>query len=58
MGQPQGVEMIVELPGFQQAKRGTARSGGEEIVTARIDAQTWIHAGPLVWLRRGTGHRG
>ena len=39
MGRPHGVEMIVELPGFQQAKRGTSRSGGEEIVTARIDAQ-------------------
>jgi len=40
MGRPQGVEMIVDLPGFQQATKGPARKVGEELVTARIDAQT------------------
>jgi len=40
MGRPQGVEMIVELPGFQNANRGRSRNAGEELVTARIDAQT------------------
>jgi hypothetical protein len=39
MGRPQGVEMIVELPGFQNANRGRSRNVGEELVTARIDAQ-------------------
>jgi hypothetical protein len=40
MGRPQGVETIAELPGFQNANRGQARNSGEEIVTARIDAQS------------------
>ncbi len=42
MGQPQGVETIVELPGFQGVRSGgtaSDRRPGEEIVTARIDAQ-------------------
>ena len=48
MGRPQGVEMIAELPGFQSANRGPSRNAGEEIVTARIDAQTRIRC-PARW---------
>ncbi len=40
MGRPLGVEMIAELPGFQAAAKGSPRSGGVEIVTARIDPQS------------------
>ncbi len=36
LGRPQGVETMVELPGFKVAARGPA-SGVEELVTARLD---------------------
>jgi hypothetical protein len=44
MGRPQGVEMIVGLPGFQQPNKGQTRKAGEELVTARIDAQAGLPA--------------
>jgi len=40
LGQPRGVESIAELPGFKGAARGPSASAGQEIVTARIDAQS------------------
>jgi hypothetical protein len=42
MGRPQGVEMISELPGFLKGGQPVTspRRAGDEIVTARIDAQT------------------
>ena len=39
LGRPQGVETIVDLPGFKVAARTPYGGAGEEIVTARIDAQ-------------------
>ncbi len=39
LGRPQGVESIAELAGFKGAVRGPSDTGGQEIVTARIDAQ-------------------
>src|SRR5207253_1920414 len=39
LGRPQGVESIAELAGFKGAVRGPSVTGGQEIVTARIDAQ-------------------
>ena len=41
LGRPQGVEAMVELPGFKVAARGPYTAAAvEEIVTARIDAQS------------------
>ena len=39
LGRPQGVETMVELPGFKVAARMPNNAGVEEIVTARIDAE-------------------
>jgi hypothetical protein len=39
LGRPQGVETMVELPGFKVAARGPGNASFEEIVTARIDVQ-------------------
>jgi hypothetical protein len=38
LGKPQGVETLVDLPGFKAAARGPS-SGADEIVTARVDTQ-------------------
>ena len=40
LGRPQGVETMVELPGFKVPTRTANNFGLEEIVTARIDAQS------------------
>ena len=44
MGQPQGVEMLAELPGFQPGGQvgasNSVRKVGDEIVIARIDSQS------------------
>ena len=39
LGRPQGVETMVELPGFKVAARTPNGGAVEEIVTARIDTQ-------------------
>jgi hypothetical protein len=40
MGRPQGVDTIKDLPGFQTAARAPGRTGGAELLTARLDPQT------------------
>ena len=39
LGRPQGVETMVDLPGFKVAAKTPYGGAGEEIVTARIDTQ-------------------
>jgi hypothetical protein len=45
LGRPQGVETMVELPGFKVATRGPNNASFDEIVTARVDAQTGLLPG-------------
>jgi hypothetical protein len=45
LGRPQGVEMIAELPGFKAPSRGPSVNVGDEIVAARIDAQSGLLPG-------------
>ncbi len=40
LGRPQGVETMVDLPGFKVAARNPNNAAVEEIVTARIDVQS------------------
>ena len=50
LGRPQGVETMVELPGFKVAARTPYGGAAEEIVTARIDTAERLDPGPLVRL--------
>jgi hypothetical protein len=45
LGRPQGIETMVELPGFKVPASGPNGSAVDEIVTARIDAQTGMLPG-------------
>ena len=49
-GRPQGIETMVELPGFKVAARGPNNASVDEIVTARIDAAIRLAARPMVWV--------
>ena len=62
LGKPQGVQTLVDLPGFKAAAPGS-NGGMEEIVTARIDTRSgMLPAAGMATTRRGvmldTGDRG